>query len=60
MQFKCHCSDPLRLRERPEQFANEQWVPAHVTRDEAAEIVLDQFKRSIVHTLELLELHVEQ
>jgi hypothetical protein len=30
-------SDPLGLREMLERFANEQWLPAHVTREEAEE-----------------------
>ena len=51
-------SDPLGLRERLEQFANEQWLPTHATQEEAVEIVLDQFKRTISHTLELLDLKV--
>lgn len=37
-----------------ERFANEQWLPVHVTRDEAAAIVLDQFKRTVAQTVELL------
>jgi hypothetical protein len=62
MHFTATCagSNPLGLRERLEPFADEHWPPAHVTKDEAAEIVLDQFKRTISHTLELLELHVDQ
>ena len=58
MQFTvvCHGSDPLGLREKLEQFANEQWLPTHVTREEAAAIVMDQFRRTVAHTMELLEL----
>ena len=46
----CHGADPLNLRETLERFANEQWLPAHVTREEAAAIVVDQFKRTIAQT----------
>jgi len=49
----CHGSDSLGLRDLLERFANEQWFPAHVTREEAAVIVLDQFKRTIAQTLAL-------
>jgi hypothetical protein len=59
MRFTASClgRDPLGLRERLETFANEQWLPAHTTREQAVEIVLDQFKRTIAQTLEMLELH---
>jgi hypothetical protein len=58
MRFKATClgRDPLGLRELLETFANEQWLPAHATREQATEIVLDQFKRTIAQTLEMLEL----
>jgi hypothetical protein len=38
MHFTVTClgSDPLGLGETLERFANEQWLPAHVTREEAA------------------------
>jgi hypothetical protein len=52
----CHGSDPLRLRETLEKFANERWLPEHVTRDEALEIVLDQFKRTVAQTMELISI----
>lgn len=57
MHFTVTCigSDPLGLRETLERFANEQWLPAHVTREEAAEIVFDQFKRTVAQTIEMLE-----
>jgi hypothetical protein len=54
----CLGSDPLGLREKLEQFANEQCLPAHATREEAEAIVLDQFNRTVAHTMELLELQV--
>ena len=46
--------DPLGLRETLDRFANEQWLPAHATPEQAAEIVLDQFKRTLAQTLEML------
>ena len=54
MRFTVTCigSDPLGLREMLERFANERWLPVHVTRDEAAAIALDQFKRTITQTME--------
>jgi hypothetical protein len=51
----CHGNDPLALREVLERFANEQWLPAHVSREEAAEIVVDQFKRTIAQALAGME-----
>jgi hypothetical protein len=38
-----------------EQFANEQWVPSHYTREEAAEFVLDRFKRTVATGLGRLD-----
>ncbi len=35
---RCNGSDLLGLRKRLEQFVTEQWLPAHVTRDEAEAI----------------------
>jgi hypothetical protein len=34
-------------------------LPTHVTRDEAAEIVADQFQRTIAQTLAVLEVRAE-
>jgi len=55
----CHGNDPLSLREILERFANEQWQAAHVTREEAAEIVLDQFKRTVAQALATMEVQAE-
>jgi hypothetical protein len=43
MQFKVTTEGPdrLGLRQLAESFANDQWLPAHVTPEQAAEIVLD-------------------
>jgi hypothetical protein len=40
-------------------FANEQWLPAHVTREEAAEIVLDQFKRTVAQAVAAIEVRAD-
>ena len=56
MQFTvtCHGADPLSLREMLERFAQAQWLPVHVTREEAAAIVLDQFKRTVAATVAVM------
>jgi hypothetical protein len=46
--------DLLGLRQIAENFANQQWVPDHYTPGQAAEFVLDQFKRTVAMELELL------
>ena len=58
MHFTVTClgRDPLGLRETLERFAAEQWLPAHATPEQAAEIVFDQFKRTVAQTLEMIEL----
>jgi hypothetical protein len=57
-RFTAHCigSDPLDIREQLERFANEQWLPEHATMEEATEIVLDQFKRTVTQALATIEL----
>ncbi len=49
-------SDPLNIGEQLERFANEQWLPEHATMEEATEIVLDQFTRTVTHALATIEL----
>ena len=49
----CIGSDPLNLRKQLERFANEQWLPEHVTVEEATAIVLDQFKRIVTRSYHL-------
>jgi hypothetical protein len=46
----------LGMRELLQRYANEQWVAAHATPAQAAESVLDCFKRAIRQELELLDL----
>jgi hypothetical protein len=57
---KCHGSDPLGLRDTLQRFANEQWLPAHATRKQAAAILLDQFKRTVAQTLETTEVRAKR
>jgi hypothetical protein len=45
----------LRLRELCQRYIDDQWVAAHMTNEQAAESLLDQFKRAVRAELELLE-----
>ena len=44
----------LGLRELCERYVNEQWYAAHMTPEQAAESLLDQFKRAVRAELEML------
>ena len=46
----------LGLCELLQRYANEQWVAHHMTDEQAAESVLDCFKRAVRQELELLDL----
>jgi hypothetical protein len=46
----------LGLRELLQLYANEQWVADHMTPEQAADAVLDMFKRAVAGELELLDL----
>jgi hypothetical protein len=46
----------LGLRELLQRYADEQWVANHMTDEQAAESVLDCFKRALGQELEMLEL----
>jgi hypothetical protein len=46
----------LGLRELLQRYADEQWVAVHLTPEQAAESVLDCFKRAVAGELELLDL----
>lgn len=46
----------LGLRELCEQYANDQWVAAHMWPDQVGESLLDCCKRAAMQELELLEL----
>jgi hypothetical protein len=45
----------LGLRELCESYANDQWIAAHMTPEQAAESVLDCFRRAVLAELEMLE-----
>ena len=45
----------LGLCELCEAWCNEQWVAAHMTPEQAAESLLDTFRRAVRQELELLE-----
>ena len=49
----------LGLREICKQFANDQWSAAHMTPEQAAEALLDQFRRAVLQELELLQIECE-
>jgi len=44
----------LGLRELCERYCNDQWLAAQVTAEQAAQSVLDQFKRAVAGELALL------
>ena len=44
----------LGMRELCQRFADDEWVADHLTDEEAAESVLDRFKRAVRAELELL------
>ena len=46
--------DHLGLRALCENYANDQWLAAHMTAELAGESVLDQFKRAVKGELEML------
>jgi len=47
----------LNLRELLQRYAEGQWVADHMTNCQAAESVLDCFKRAVASELELLDLN---
>lgn len=50
----------LQLRELLQRYADEQWVADHFTPEQAADAVLDTFKRAVRGELELLELECRE
>jgi hypothetical protein len=48
----------LGLRELCQRYVDEQWVAPHMTDEQAAESLLDQFKRAVRAELELLAVKV--
>jgi hypothetical protein len=50
----------LGLRELCQRFAEDLWVPAHLTDEQAAAFALDQFRRTVLVELEMLEVSCEE
>ena len=44
----------LNLRQLCEDYANNLWVPDHLTADQAAEFAYDQFEKTVLTELKLL------
>lgn len=61
MNFKATSNgkDEFLMSQTLQKFADEFWVPQHVTRERAAEIILGAFKRKIAGELKLLDLDTE-
>ena len=45
----------LGLRELCEGFVNQLWVPAHLADEQAAAFALDQFRRTLLAELEMID-----
>jgi hypothetical protein len=45
----------LGLRELCQRFVNELWVPAHLADEQAAAFALDQFRRTLLAELEMID-----
>ena len=52
--------DKLGLASELERFANDQWIGAHYSNDQAISTVMDRFRRMIEQELELIELRAEK
>ena len=52
--------DKFALTDALQWFADDFWLPDHVTPEQAPGIILDAFKRKVIGQLELLELKVIQ
>lgn len=49
----------LGLRQLCQRFADERWMAAHMTPQQAAESVLDEFRKAVAAELAMLDVHVE-
>lgn len=56
---KAHGRSSLNLAAMIEAFANQQWVPAHMTPEQASAFVLDQFRRTVNSELQTVGIHCE-
>ena len=52
--------DKLGLASELERFANDQWIGAHYSNDDAIATVMDRFRRMIEQELELIELRADE
>lgn len=52
--------DKLGLASELERFANDQWIGAHYSNDDAIATVMDRFRRMIEQEPELIELRAEK
>jgi hypothetical protein len=50
--------DKLGLAAELERFANDQWLGAHYSQEQALSAIMDRFRRLIDQELELIELRV--
>ena len=53
-------TDKLGLASELERFANDQWIGAHYTNENAIATVMDRFRRMIDQELKLIELRAEK
>lgn len=57
-QITHHGEDKLGMREILQRYADDQWFAEHYTSKQAADALLDRFKRVIAAELELIEVEV--
>ena len=53
-------NDELALKDQLQRYADDYWLPDHVTEERGAEIILDAFKRKVAGELELLDVVSDQ
>lgn len=51
--------DKLGLASELERFANDQWIGAHYSNENAIATVMDRFRRMIEQELKLIELRAQ-
>jgi len=62
MKFKASTNgkDELGLKDHLQRYADDYWLPDHVSDERGAEIILEAFKRKIAGELELLDVVVNK
>ena len=62
MKFKATTNgkDAFDLRDHLQRFADEYWLPDHVSDERSAEIILEAFKRKVAGELELFDVVVNK